>query len=132
VSRRLTNEGVVPPVLRWRLQRQKSVKDGSLNKVDMSTFDRTGQRRRQPMRLTVGMIEGGVAWRGLMCSKMAVNNRPVMRGTDISGVQVLRGEQQQPGDRKRQQAAHNRLASPRQLHLGIMAGMRPDGQQTAR
>jgi hypothetical protein len=48
-----------------------------------------------------------------MCSEMAVDDSPVVRIAHVGGVQMLWWEQQQPGDRERQQAARDRSASPR-------------------
>jgi hypothetical protein len=94
VSGRLFDEEAVRGHLRWRGGESYVDAENSFDWVKVSTLDRRSQRRRQPVRLTVGVIPSGVLRSGLMCREMAVNDRPVMRVAGAAGVQMLRWEQQ--------------------------------------
>lgn len=122
MSGRLFDEEAVRGHLRRRGGESYLDAENSFDWVKMSTLDRRSQRRWKPVRLTVGVIPSGVLRSGLMRGEMAVNDRPVMRVASAAGVQMLGWEHQQSGNRKRQQAAQERTALPRQLHPGIMTG----------
>lgn len=122
MSGRLFDEEAVRGHLRRRGGESYLDTENSSDRVKVPTLDRRSQRRRKPVRLTVGVIPSGVLRSGLMRGEMAVNDRTVMRVASAAGVQMLGWEHEQSGHRKRQQAAQERTALPRQLHPGIMTG----------
>jgi hypothetical protein len=86
--------------LRWRRYESYANAKNGRDRIEVSTLGRGAQRRLKPVSLTVGMIQGGVFCSGVMGSEMTVNDSPVIRIANVSGVQVLWWEQQQPGDRE--------------------------------